>query len=232
METNDKATIKQNSDSLPAWEELPHFGIYRDQLIEIVTAALAPILQDAVAANQILTPSMINNYVKWNFIPKPTKKKYEREHIVSCIVLSALKQVLPLTVVDELLSHRSSEDALADATVPSTDDKVENTEATEEVGIEVRRQNYEFFRETMHDLQAIRYVGSSSERENLNVKSENINWSAKDTADVSGVDMADGIPKEREQALTTFPAMSCPRSMRRMMSACLALQYKLYAVSK
>lgn len=88
---------------LPTWEELPTFSIYRDQLIEIVSAALSPILEEHVEDDQILTPSMVNNYVKWGMIPKPNKKKYEREHIAMCIMLSAYKIVLPLNVVNQLI---------------------------------------------------------------------------------------------------------------------------------
>ena len=40
----------------------------------------------------IITPSMINNYVKLGMVHKPDKKKYSREHIASLIVITILKQ--------------------------------------------------------------------------------------------------------------------------------------------
>jgi hypothetical protein len=44
---------------------------------------------------------MINNYVKWQMMPKPVKKKYEKLHIVSVIVITILKQVLPITKIKD-----------------------------------------------------------------------------------------------------------------------------------
>ncbi len=85
--------------SLPRWDDLPEFGIYRDQLITIVNSATENIFQSA--DDNKLTVSMVNNYVKWKAIPKPEKKKYFKVHIAFCIVISALKPILTIANINK-----------------------------------------------------------------------------------------------------------------------------------
>ena len=63
---------------LPRWEELPDFDIYMDQVITLIERYLN-ILDDG--KQQLITSAMVNNYVKLKLIPKPNKKKYNKEHI-------------------------------------------------------------------------------------------------------------------------------------------------------
>ena len=63
---------------LPRWEDLPTFDIYMDQLITLVKQYLKDLFDEE---DVIITSSMINNYVKMELIPKPVKKRYNREHI-------------------------------------------------------------------------------------------------------------------------------------------------------
>jgi DNA-binding transcriptional MerR regulator len=46
---------------------------------------------------------MINNYVKLNIIPPPTKKKYSREHIAYLLIICSLKQVMPIPKIKEVI---------------------------------------------------------------------------------------------------------------------------------
>lgn len=87
-----------NELKLPRWADLPVFGIYRDQLLSIVNDAVMPLFE---AKEPIVTASMINNYVKWEMMPKPEKKKYGREHIAFAIVISALKPVLSISEIKD-----------------------------------------------------------------------------------------------------------------------------------
>lgn len=82
---------------LKRWQELPDFGLYSDQVLAILEEELA-FLSPAEGAH-LLTPTMINNYVKQGFIERPLKRKYYRVHIAKLIVISLLKQVLSLTEV-------------------------------------------------------------------------------------------------------------------------------------
>lgn len=83
---------------LVRWNELPGFPVYADQLLQIVTEQLS-FLQ--AGDENLITKSMVNNYVKWKMIPKPVKKKYEKLHILSVIVITMLKQVLPIAKIKD-----------------------------------------------------------------------------------------------------------------------------------
>lgn len=80
------------------WNDLPRFPIYADQLLQIVQDELSFI---QVGDENLITKSMVNNYVKWEMMPKPVKKKYEKLHIVSIIVITLLKQVMPITKIKD-----------------------------------------------------------------------------------------------------------------------------------
>ncbi len=81
---------------LPRWEELPNLGLYMDQVITILEHYLEPVFPEG---EKILTPAMINNYVKLKLIPKPDKKKYGREHLAYLVAITILKQVLTIPEV-------------------------------------------------------------------------------------------------------------------------------------
>ncbi len=75
---------------LPRWEQIPTLGLYMDQVVTVIEDMLMPLI--GINGEAIITPSMINNYVKLGMVKKPDKKKYSREHIASLIVFTILKQ--------------------------------------------------------------------------------------------------------------------------------------------
>ena len=75
---------------LPRWEQIPTLGLYMDQVVTVIDQVLNPLI--GFDEEAILTPSMINNYVKLGIVMKPDKKKYSREHIASLILITVLKQ--------------------------------------------------------------------------------------------------------------------------------------------
>lgn len=81
---------------LTTWSQLPDFAVYCDQLLQIVTDELH-FMQ--TGADTLITKSMVNNYVKWEMISKPVKKKYDKLHIASLIIITILKQVLPISSI-------------------------------------------------------------------------------------------------------------------------------------
>lgn len=88
---------------LPSWEELPNFGIYREQVIQIVEESLRPLYPNQ---SEILTTSMLNNYVKGGALPRPVKKKYNREHLAVLLVITLLKPVLMLNEIEKGIRMR------------------------------------------------------------------------------------------------------------------------------
>lgn len=81
------------------WEDLPDFGIYSDQVLTIIESQLS--FLDHSETERIITPAMVNNYVKHGLIERPIKKKYYKLHIAKLMVITLLKQVLPLTDVQK-----------------------------------------------------------------------------------------------------------------------------------
>ena len=74
---------------LPRYDEIPSIDLYMDQLIELLESTLRPLhLPD----EKIVTPSMVNNYVKQGILSAPRGKKYGRDNIARLIVIDVLKQ--------------------------------------------------------------------------------------------------------------------------------------------
>jgi len=78
------------------WEDLPNYGLYSDQLISFIEEKLQHYFDE-----KLLTPSMINNYVKQQLMPKPLNRKYYREHLAHLIIICLLKSLLPIPRIKE-----------------------------------------------------------------------------------------------------------------------------------
>lgn len=83
---------------LPRWETLPDIGLYMDQVITLMERTFSPTLPKGE-----ITKSMVNNYVKVGLIPRPTGKKYDREHLALLVMIGVLKQALNMESIAQLL---------------------------------------------------------------------------------------------------------------------------------
>lgn len=90
-----------DSYQLPTWEELPDLELYMDQLISQVRRYLSLFPEDE--QNPVITPSIINNYVRLRVMPAPKRKRYSKLHIAYAIMICALKQVMTLTEIQKVL---------------------------------------------------------------------------------------------------------------------------------
>jgi len=97
---------------LPDWEALPKLDLYMDQVITLMEEYLR-IYQ--TPKDKLITPSMINNYVKLGVIPKPAKKRYSRIHLAYLTMVCSLKQVLSISVIQKMLPLTMSEQEVAQA---------------------------------------------------------------------------------------------------------------------
>lgn len=84
------------------WDRIPDIGLYMDQVITFITRVYEPLYGDAAKA--CLSSSMINNYVKAKLIPRPEKKKYNREQIALLTMIVALKQVSTMEDIRVMLT--------------------------------------------------------------------------------------------------------------------------------
>ncbi len=100
-----------NELKLPRYKDLPDFGIYSEQLVEIVNKALEVMFDE----DNKLTKSMVNNYVKHKLMPSPIKKRYYRNHIVYCIVISVLKNILTMAEIDAGILHELKKSPIEDS---------------------------------------------------------------------------------------------------------------------
>lgn len=85
---------------LPCWEELPKLNLYMDQVIILMEEYLRIYKK---SNDNLITPSMINNYVKLGVIPKPDKKRYSRTHLAYLIMVCSLKQLLSISMIQKIL---------------------------------------------------------------------------------------------------------------------------------
>jgi len=102
-EANALAQRMKTYEPLP-WDKLPDLGLYMDQVITFLERHLACLHPCRGPKDRVLTPAMINNYVKQRVIPRPNGKKYDREHMAALLMVCALKQVLPIDAVTRLIS--------------------------------------------------------------------------------------------------------------------------------
>ena len=78
---------------LPAWEDIPDFGLYMEQVVDLLKRYL-DYMPPELKEEDVVTSSAINNYVRRGIMPGPRKKKYYRLHIAYQIMICALKQSL------------------------------------------------------------------------------------------------------------------------------------------
>lgn len=84
------------------WERLPDIGLYMDQVQTYIDRQLG--LYRLNEEDKLLTPAMINNYIKDGLIPRAEAKKYGPVHLALLIMIATLKQVLSIQDLNQLLS--------------------------------------------------------------------------------------------------------------------------------
>lgn len=85
----------------PRFDELPNVPLYKDQVILYIEGVLKPL--NVNPKEKLLTPTMLNNYVKQRVVSPPKNKRYNEKHLAYLIVVCILKQVYSLTEVCELI---------------------------------------------------------------------------------------------------------------------------------
>ena len=92
---------------IPRWEELPDIDLYLDQVVTFICKYLGNYIRNDSnnenKENNILTKTMINNYVKQKIMPAPIKKKYNKTNLAYLIVICILKQVYSIKDISKLI---------------------------------------------------------------------------------------------------------------------------------
>lgn len=95
---------------LPRWNDLPEIDYYMDQVIEYMEQKLSFFVIDD--ASKLISPSIINNYVKQKLIPPPNKKRYAREHIAMLLMICILKPTMAIGDIQEIINTQLKSDTL------------------------------------------------------------------------------------------------------------------------
>ncbi len=89
------------------WEQIPDLGLYMDQVVTYVSNVLLPL--QGGAQKEILTASMVNNYVKQGLLPRPQGKKYTREHLALILMIAFLKRTMAMDEIKKLFDVMGSD---------------------------------------------------------------------------------------------------------------------------
>ena len=79
----------------PRFNEFPDIELYIDQVVSILEKYLSIFNYDN--NQKIITPTMINNYVKQRIVKPPRKKRYDRTHLALFYVVCITKRFLSLS---------------------------------------------------------------------------------------------------------------------------------------
>ena len=85
------------------WDKLPDIGLYMDQVQTYIDRQIG-LYSKSGDSEKLLTPAMINNYIKDDLIPRAESKKYSPMHVALLIMIAALKQVLSMQDLKQLLA--------------------------------------------------------------------------------------------------------------------------------
>lgn len=85
----------------PRFNELPTIPLYKDQVISYVEEVLRPL--NLNPNEKLLTPTMLNNYVKQRVVTPPVGRRYTERHLAYLIVVCLFKQVYSLTEICEMI---------------------------------------------------------------------------------------------------------------------------------
>jgi len=80
------------------WDSLPDIPLYMDQVVSYLSRQLI-----GFGRGDVLTPAMVNNYIKDGLVPRAQGKRYGKEHLVYLTLVAAVKQVLSVRDMKALL---------------------------------------------------------------------------------------------------------------------------------
>ncbi len=102
LETLNKWKEKLEYYNLPSWEDMPDIDLYMDQVVILINKYLSLIGSEG-DGEKVITPAMINNYVKMKIIPAPVNKKYSKLHIAYLLMVCILKQTMNISSVKRMI---------------------------------------------------------------------------------------------------------------------------------
>ena len=96
-------------DSLPAWEAIPNFGVYMDQVVTLLEQYFSYLPE---GGERIVSSSAINNYVRLKIMPAPVKRKYYRIHLAYLLMILPMKQSISISDIPRILPVDTDENGV------------------------------------------------------------------------------------------------------------------------
>ncbi len=100
MEELEELKERMSGERPVDWDQFPDLGLYMDQIISYLPRQLIH-----YGSGDLLTPAMVNNYIKDGLLPRADGKRYSRVHLAYLTAISVLKQVLSVRETSLLLSE-------------------------------------------------------------------------------------------------------------------------------
>lgn len=98
--------LELSNYNVPNVYALPQMPLYMEQVINYLEDSLKPFEIDS----ELITPSMINNYVKGKIIPAPVNKKYSKAHLTYLLEICSLKNILTLNEIMDIINYSTYKD--------------------------------------------------------------------------------------------------------------------------
>lgn len=97
---DDLITYFKSLDHIKA-EDIPNIDLYMDQVTGFMDEHLNPIKRHH--EDKALTKTMINNYAKNKLLPPPTRKRYNKDHMLILLFIYYFKGMLQLNDIQAIL---------------------------------------------------------------------------------------------------------------------------------
>lgn len=97
---NDDLAARMKSVHIYRVAEMPRIELYLDQVLTLVADELSFM---ALPNEQLLTGSMVNNYVKQRLMPAPKRKRYNSEQLATLLFICAFKRVYSIAQLAQIM---------------------------------------------------------------------------------------------------------------------------------
>lgn len=83
-------------------DDIPNIDLYMDQVTSFLDTRLRSTTRNK-EEDKILTKTMINNYAKNDLFPPPEKKKYNKDHMITLLIIYYFKYFLSINDIETII---------------------------------------------------------------------------------------------------------------------------------
>jgi DNA-binding transcriptional MerR regulator len=142
-----KITEEFGKDSIIAPEEFPKMELYSDQIVSFINSELSLY---GKSGGEILTKTMLSNYVKNGLLPSPSKKKYDKEQMIMLELILCLKNAFKMDDIKILMKP------FIESRESTFDEAINFTEIYEKLEPVYAKKRKETTEELMKDIDVIK----------------------------------------------------------------------------